>query len=143
MDIGHDGLPGLHLFFDENGAKLASIIDLYALHARETPVARLEFQQTKADREIANALYNRMVLEHDARINGRKPSIRHKGRYVHYIVGLAQSDSEWIHRTTVSNFLERVLHSVQQIVDSCKSEARNQEDILTQLAEAPIRRHKN
>jgi hypothetical protein len=92
---------------------------------------------TDADYSIALGAYNDMARRGDRRLarSGRATLQGHapKGEYVSKSIALNESDTEWLKKTTVPSFLERNLNSFHRIVDRCKGEAQDQEDILSQL----------
>jgi hypothetical protein len=137
ISIGEKGLPTMTFFLTGIGLTVFTIGRLFP---QDRQVSLFTFAPTKSDLETINAAYNQMVLKKDARLKhaprGSTRVLRNlldNNDYVQKMITLDRSDLEWVTRTTILTYLERYIKSLRRIVDACKSEAQDQEDILSEL----------
>lgn len=130
--------PSINFFLTKVGQIVFTICRLFPSTVAFSPFV---FEPTRADIEISNSAYNNMALKNDPRLKddprrsgqALQKMIQKANTYVQRRITLSPADTEWVTRTTVPSFLDFYVKSLRQLADACRSEAQDQEDILSQL----------
>jgi len=132
--IGSDGFPKLSHFFTGIGIKLYVIGKLYP---DRSMYDNLELGYPQRDNQLVNAAYQRMIRSRDPRLkDSKRPREARRSRPFSGGMIILERSDVWLLETTYPARVDRFYLDAVSILETCKDEARGQEDIILQLTKA-------
>lgn len=132
VQVSKEAVRSINFFFNENGVKLFAIMRLYMFVGATPKIEGLFWRTTKDDLKVVTEAYQKLAEKKDPRVSPAKYGTKQAA--VNFMFDLTHDDLEWLERTTFASSMARIQRSIRQVLSTAKSEAKDQEDILSKLS---------